>query len=254
MAELRIAVLVSIGRHPVSGAARWSRNDAAALGLALAFGLDTQPEVIHVGSPDDSALRDYLALGAATVEAIAWPPGDNVLPVLAARLRGYDLVLCGTRAEGGEASGLLPYLLSEALGAALLPGAIAVGIEGRRATVRQFLPKGRRRDVTAPLPVVVTVHPLAPSSLRYAYARQRAGRILPCVCELPASPYTAWTTEAARVRPRKLVAPEKRSGHARMLSATTTESRGGRVIQQGTPHDKAQAVLAYLREHGLIDY
>lgn len=250
MADLRVAVLVSVGRHPVSGAARWSRNDAAALGLALGF----KPDVIHVGSPDEAALADYLALGAPAVEAISLKPGDDVLPVLTARLRGYDLVLCGMRAEGGEASGLLPYLLSEALGAALLPGAIAVDIKGRSATARQFLPKGRRRDIAAPLPAVVTVHPLAPSSLRYAYAKQRAGRILRCASDLPATPYTAWTTEPARAKPRKLAAPEKRSGHARMLSATTTESRGGSVIQQGTPHEKAQAVLAYLREHGLIDY
>jgi electron transfer flavoprotein beta subunit len=27
----KLAVLVSVGRHPVSGAARYSRNDAAAL-------------------------------------------------------------------------------------------------------------------------------------------------------------------------------------------------------------------------------
>jgi electron transfer flavoprotein beta subunit len=39
-----------------------------------------------------------------------------------------------------------------------------------------------------------------------------------------------------------------------MLGATTTESRGGSVVIDGTPVEKAQAILAYLREHQLIDY
>ncbi|MBY4858993.1 electron transfer flavoprotein subunit beta/FixA family protein, partial [Burkholderia contaminans] len=44
------------------------------------------------------------------------------------------------------------------------------------------------------------------------------------------------------------------SGHARMLSATTTESRGGNVVNEGSSVEKAQVILAYLREHQLIDY
>jgi electron transfer flavoprotein beta subunit len=52
----------------------------------------------------------------------------------------------------------------------------------------------------------------------------------------------------------RLAAAEKRSGHARMLSATTTESRGGSVVIEGTSVEKAQVILAYLREHQLVDY
>lgn len=63
----RIAVLVSAGRHPVSGAPRYSRNDAAALdiGRALAAAHGAQLEVLHAGDPGNPALEDYLALGAA---------------------------------------------------------------------------------------------------------------------------------------------------------------------------------------------
>jgi len=32
------------------------------------------------------------------------------------------------------------------------------------------------------------------------------------------------------------------------------ESRGGAVITDGSPLEKAQAVIAYLRTHSLIDY
>ncbi|MFP3740111.1 electron transfer flavoprotein subunit beta/FixA family protein, partial [Burkholderia sp. SIMBA_019] len=49
----RIAVLVSVGRHPVSGTARYSCNDAAALevGRQLAENHRAQLDVIHAGDP-----------------------------------------------------------------------------------------------------------------------------------------------------------------------------------------------------------
>ena len=65
---------------------------------------------------------------------------------------------------------------------------------------------------------------------------------------------TAWTIKPATAKPVRLAAAEKRSGHARMLSATTTESRGGSVVIEGTSVEKAQVILAYLREHQLVDY
>jgi electron transfer flavoprotein beta subunit len=39
-----------------------------------------------------------------------------------------------------------------------------------------------------------------------------------------------------------------------MLAAIATESKGGAVVEQGTPAEKAEAILAYLREHRLIDW
>ncbi len=63
-----------------------------------------------------------------------------------------------------------------------------------------------------------------------------------------------WTTRAVERKPVRLAAADKRSGHARMLSATTTESRGGNVVIEGSSVEKAQVILAYLREHQLIDY
>ncbi|MBE0630174.1 MAG: electron transfer flavoprotein subunit beta/FixA family protein, partial [Burkholderia vietnamiensis] len=59
----RIAVLVSVGRHPVSGTARYSRNDAAALelGRQLAERHRAQLDVVHAGDPANQALAEYLA-------------------------------------------------------------------------------------------------------------------------------------------------------------------------------------------------
>jgi electron transfer flavoprotein beta subunit len=111
---MKIAVLVSVGRHPVSGTARYSRNDAAALTMALALAKthDATVDVLHAGDASNPALREYLALGARSVEVleIAVTPDlqADAAPPLAARLRGYDLILTGTRAEGAFDSGMEP--------------------------------------------------------------------------------------------------------------------------------------------------
>ena len=267
----KIAILVSVGRHPVSGTARYSRNDAAALTLAtrLAAQHHATLDVLHAGEPTNPALREYLALGAAKVEVLAVAVGDEIAPALTARLKGYDLVLTGTRAEGTEDSGMLPYQLADALGFALLASAVDIEIEAGVETadvetadveaahiaVRQFLPKGLRRRVRASLPALVAVHPMANATPRYAYAKLREGTIEPVlVSAANSSESLHWSIKPATAKPVRLAAAEKRSGHARMLSATTTESRGGSVVIEGTSVEKAQVILAYLREHQLVDY
>lgn len=257
----RIAVLVSVGRHPVSGTARYSRNDAAALTQATRLAAQHQAtlDVLHAGDSTNPALREYLALGAAKVEVLAVAAGDDIAPALTARLKGYDLALTGTRAEGTEDSGMLPYQLADALGFTLLASAVDIDIEAditeAHITVRQFLPKGLRRRVQASLPALVAVHPMANTTPRYAYAKLREGTIEPVLVSAanPAKS-NAWTIKPATAKPVRLAAAEKRSGHARMLSATTTESRGGSVVIEGTSVEKAQVILAYLREHQLVDY
>ncbi|UJH77044.1 electron transfer flavoprotein subunit beta/FixA family protein (plasmid) [Burkholderia cenocepacia] len=140
----RIAVLVSVGRHPVSGVARYSRNDAAALetGRQLAEQHRATLDVIHAGDPANSALAEYLALGAREVEVLACRDGDDAVHALAARVEGYDLVLTGTRAEGAYDTGMLPYRVAAALGYPLVGSAVDVTVEGGRAAVRQFCRKG----------------------------------------------------------------------------------------------------------------
>jgi electron transfer flavoprotein beta subunit len=253
----RIAVLVSVGRHPVSGAARYSRNDAAALeiGRTLAARHGARLDTIHAGDPANPALGDYLALGAERVEVLTCAPGSDAVAALAARLEGYDLVLTGTRAEGAFDSGMLPYQLAHALNLPLVGAAVDVTVEAGRIAVRQFLPKGVRRRVEAAWPALVAVHPLAGVTPRYAFARRRAGRVEPVpAAAAPDAEAAAWQIAAAPRKPVRLAAAEKRSGHARMLGATTTESRGGRVVNEGTSVEKAQVILGYLREHQLIDY
>jgi electron transfer flavoprotein beta subunit len=117
------------------------------------------------------------------------------------------------------------------------------------------MPKGLRRRVEVQLPALIAVHPRANATPTYAYARQREGTIYAVACAEPArATELAWTIRPASSKPVRLAAAEKRSGHARMLSATTTESRGGSVVIEGSSVEKAQVILAYLREHQLVDY
>ncbi|MGZ9712752.1 electron transfer flavoprotein subunit beta/FixA family protein [Glaciimonas sp. GNP009] len=268
----RLAVLVSVGRHPVSGIARYSRNDAAAMSMAVALAQSTAAislDIIHAGNPDNAALSDYLALGAKPVKVIALEDDQNIIPVLKQALENYDLILCGSCAEGGEASGMVPYLLASQLGLPIVADVIGITPDPASASddvktdimLQQFLPKGRRRAIAVTLPALLTVHPLAPSNARYAHASLQSGAIDRHKTRTQLSSVTnnldqqqAWRLSPATARPLKLVAQEKRSGHARMLSATVAESRGGRMIQEGSASEKAQAILTYLREHRLVDY
>jgi len=261
---MKIAVLVSVGRHPVSGAARYSRNDAAALTMALSLAKahSATLDVLHAGDPSNPALNEYLALGARSVEVLELPAtpefqADAAAP-LAARLRGYDLVLTGTRAEGAFDSGMLPYRVAHALEMPLIGAAVDLTLRDGCAEVRQFMPKGLRRRVEVQLPALIAVHPMANAVPKYAYARLREGTIRPVATHSESKSRDpdslAWTVRPASAKPVRLAAAEKRSGHARMLSATTTESRGGSVVIEGSSVEKAQVILAYLREHQLVDY
>jgi electron transfer flavoprotein beta subunit len=252
---LSIAVLVSAGRHPLSGVPRACRGDAVALGLGRRLAGDAL-RVVHAGSPEEPSLNDYLALGAGRIEVLAVAERQSLVAPIAAHLHDVDVILTGSRAERGAGSGLLPYDLARALGWPLIGNVLDARIEQNDIKIRQFLPKGKRRGIAAPVPVVLVVHPLAPAELNYAYARRVAGRI--AVTQPASLPerdnVAAMTIEPALRRPVKLKAQEKKAGHARLLSAIVSEARGGVVAFEGSPVDKAQIILSYIREHRLVDF
>ena len=100
---------------------------------------------------------------------------------------------------------------------------------------------------------VIGIHPLASAQPRYAHARLSAGAIT-AVASAGAPRDSAWRNEPVTSQPRRLAAVDQRSAHARMTAATVTQSRGGKVLNEGSAHHKAQGILAYLRAHRLIDY
>ena len=268
-----VTVLVSTSSHPLSGRPCTSRNDTLALEIARQLAGDS-PRTLHVGDPQDAALPDYLAFGARCVEVLPGAPGTDIVAELTEHVRSAKLILCGARAQSGEASGMLPYLLGAALKRPILADVLEIELVGDSVRATQFLPKGRRRTVTVSLPAIIAVHPLATALPRYAYARRVAGRIetlaaarttgastavvtatmLSAAAPPPTTPSSPWTLDTTDRVPVKLKAPDRRSGHARMLAATGSASRGGQVVNEGSNVEKAQAVLDYLREHDLIAF
>lgn len=256
MSKLTIAVLLSAGRHPVSGAPRACRGDAVALALGRRLG-GVDVLALHAGSMDEPALRDYLALGAGSVEVLAVPAGSDVAAPLAKKLAGVDLILTGSRTEQGAGSGILPYALARLLGRPIVSNVLEACIEGNEVRIRQFLPKGQRRGIAAPLPAILVVHPLAPAEIRYAYARRMSGRIGETAAEARSSEAgisPVWSVETGPRRPQILRAEDKKSAHARLLAATVSEAKGGVVAIDGSSVDKAQVMLSFLRDHRLVDF
>lgn len=259
----RIAALVSTAKHPSSGVARHCRNDSLAMtiGLNLAKQASAHMQIMHAGKPDNPALEDYLALGAMQIDVIE--AKCNIIESLATRLQNTDLILTGSRAESGDASGLLPYLLAEQLNLPLVAHALEIKLVADKAEILQFLPKGKRRLVSVQLPAVVMVHPLAAVDLHYAFAKQITGEIVTLRAILPAiqpalQPANASKAETqSEVEKRKsikLKAPENKTGHERLLAAISSENKGGTVVNEGNSVEKAQVIMDYLREHRLIDF
>ncbi|USZ50679.1 electron transfer flavoprotein subunit beta [Halomonas sp. DN3] len=156
--SLRLDVLLSVGRHRLTGRAQRADGDARALEMALSLrqALQTKkttpPEVElipwHLGPEDDdteAALRGYLGMGLDVIRWIKAPAAADAMAPLRASLtspsaedayhRQARLALCGMRAEQGEGTGMLPMVLAEQLGWAWVPGVVALerieAIEGR---------------------------------------------------------------------------------------------------------------------------
>jgi electron transfer flavoprotein beta subunit len=256
----KLACLVSVSAHPVSQEPRYSRNDGLALGLGLsiASAQNITLEVLHAGDVESPALSDYLALGANNIKVLPMGDNANLLDSLVTQLNNTDLIITGTRAEFNEDSGLLPYLLAEKLQIPLVNHALDVELKDGALEILQFLPKGKRRRIRVTLPAIVTVHPLASIKTNYVYANKVTGKITSLANGKDAHGLArqkpAWTIQAQCRKPNKLKALENISAHARMLSAISSESKSGLVVNEGTSVEKAQVILTYLREHYLIDF
>jgi electron transfer flavoprotein beta subunit len=247
--SLKIAVLVSAGKHPTSGQARHCRNDSLALQIGL--NLSNDVKVLHAGEPNNAALQDYLALGAPQIDVV--PATSDMIENLAAQLQNTDLILTGTRAENGEDSGLLPYLLAAKLNLPIVADALEITQRENQLEVLQFLPKGQRRRVLMSLPAVVAVHPSAAVTLNFIHARQSLGSISTLPAGNAATKPSQWLTGAPR-KPIKLVASATLTGHQRLMAAISSKAKGGAVVNEGNNVEKAQVILRYLREHQLIDF
>ncbi|MGQ9364927.1 electron transfer flavoprotein subunit beta [Azospirillum sp. ST 5-10] len=260
---VEVAVLLSVGRHPASGRGRRADTDARALEMAL--GLAQDPAVapdgaavhaLHAGDPADVALRDYLGMGLPALTVLGLASGcDPVGPLvrhLGARRPG--IVLAGRRAEGGEDSGMVPYLVAHGLDAALVPDVIGIRPQGDGgAEVLQALPRGQRRAVRVRLPFVATVHPAAPPPRPVAYGPARRGVIVAVAAEGPVDGFLAACEVAPwRPRPKLMAAGGGGSAQDRLRAATENKAGKGRLMVGVDPEEAARAIRDSLVEQGVL--
>jgi electron transfer flavoprotein beta subunit len=250
---LDIAVLLSVGRHPASGRARCAERDARALQVALSLADVARVHAIHAGDHDQPALRDYLGMGIDRLTVLALD-GDVSKPLAdhLAQLRPA-LVLTGSHAEWGEASGMLPYLVAQSLGAQLICEAASVTLSGDTAHVIQALPRGGRRALRVALPVTLTIDRGAPQARMSAFGPARRGQIevvaMDSTVGAPAMPED-WRRRPARVRPRRL-APVVGNAADRLRSIQSPRAGSGAKLQGADPVQSAQAIWQYLVQEGL---
>lgn len=251
---MKIAVLLSAGRHPVSGKPAPVSVELQAIRLAASLGAEVTG--LHAG-PDAAALTDTLGYGLPRLVHYRLDAEDDPMASLAAALRedAYDLILAGRAGQGGEDSGLLPYALASTLGLPIVADATALGEGSQPGTLslEQALPRGARRRLVVRLPALVTVHPAAPAPAPFAYAAVRRGsvEVLPGI----ASPRVESALEERAYRPRpKMIAKAAAGATAaeRLKAATQSASGGGRLLVDPAPEDAAREILAHLREIGVL--
>lgn len=254
---LRVSALISVGRHPGSGRARRAETDARAVELGLKLA-PTALEVIHAGDAQQPALRAYAGMGLQRIRVLEQSVAADALPVLTRYLRTDmpDIVLTGVKAENGESSGLLPYLLAEALGCPVVTGiADILHIGNGVAEVLQALPRGQRRALRVPLPFVASVDMAAATPRQSAYgpgsraemkALANSGAVLDEV-------RSGWSESPARKRPKRLKVVKAKTAADRFKAATAkSQAAGGQVLRDKPAAEMAQAVFDLLLEEGVL--
>ena len=254
---LRVAVLVSIGRHPSSGRSRRAEQDARALELGLAIA-PTALEVVHAGNPSSDALRDYAGMGVESLRVLEQDAGSDAVAALSEYLNVEfpDLILTGVRAESGEGSGMLPFLLGEKLGLPVVTRIAEITSVGEEyAELLQALPRGQRRAVRVRLPFIASVDMAASAPRQSAYGpAQRAGinsedRGIHLLDEARA----AWSEAPARKLPKRLKVVKAKTAADRFKAATAKSTGdGGRVMSNESAQEKAKAIFDLLLEEGVI--
>ncbi|MFP8966286.1 electron transfer flavoprotein subunit beta [Pokkaliibacter sp. CJK22405] len=251
-----IQVLVSVGAHPKTARPRRSDQDARALELALSLNAG-KVNALHAGNSDEHALRQYLGMGCDSLTAIELPEGADAVPALVSALRQSksNLVLCGGRAEQGESSGMVPYLVAESLGWSVVPRVAAIESRaGNEVVVLQALPRGQRRKLSVKLPCLLCVDEAGPAARQSAYGLAMRGDVATASADIVMDEVaSSWDKAPARKRAKRLKVVKATSAADRFKAATAKQSGGGgKVITPKTPEEGAAAILAMLKEEGVL--
>ena len=173
----QVAVLISLARHPKSGRLMLSPNDARALAVAKEMADDVR--LIHVGETAHAlTLRQYLGLGFPSLELIEMTDGADICEVLISYLQkdAPKVILTGLYALGQEDTGLVPYVLAEALSRHLVDRVLSVVTASN--TAHQLFSRVQRRQLSFPELAILAVSSNAPPTLEFA-ARLSSGDSAP---------------------------------------------------------------------------
>lgn len=254
--NLNITTLISVGQHPKSGRARRAEQDARAVELGLKMA-GARSRLVHVGESGETGLRQYLGMGLPELTQLTAGPDADAVPALLAHLKREptDIVLTGIRAEQGEASGMVPYLLAEQLGWPVVSRIADIRkVEDGKAEVLQALPRGQRRLLRVPLPFIATVDNAAPDARQYAYGPGRRGQLAATASQAPVDEARqVWEEHPAKPRPKRLNVVKAKSAADRFKAATAKpQGQGGQVIRDGTDREKAEAIMELLVSEGVV--
>ncbi|WP_432695875.1 electron transfer flavoprotein subunit beta [Marinobacterium sp. YM272] len=256
-ANLRIAALVSVGKHPGSGRARRAEQDARAVEMGLSMAPQGL-EVLHAGDPHAEALRAYAGMGLKKLRILQQGESADAVPALSQYLDQSkpDIILTGVRAESGESSGMMAYLLGEKLGMPVVTRiAEIVSIDNGQANLLQALPRGQRRALRVPLPFVASVDmaAAAPRQSAFGPASRAEMEAKDAGVEVLDEVQASWSEAPARKRPKRLKVVKAKTAADRFKAATAKSSGdGGKVLRDKPASEMAQAVFDLLLEEGVI--
>lgn len=256
---LNIVSLVSVGRHPQSGRERRAEQDSRAVELGMNLGVQKRANltVLHAGSSAEPVLRNYAGVGLSSLEVLELDEKDDAVPSLESYLKASDtdIVLTGVRAESGESSGMVPYLLAETLGWPLVPRiADIVSVEDGVAEVMLALPRGQRRALSVPLPFVASVDSAAPAARQSAYGPgMRANIDGASVATQVDQERDQWQSTPAKPRPKRLKVVKAKTAADRFKAATAKpQGKAGKVMKNESAQEQAEEIFKLLLEEKVI--
>ncbi|MCZ7573011.1 MAG: hypothetical protein M5U01_31035 [Ardenticatenaceae bacterium] len=234
--------------------------------------------LVTVGSMSEATMGAYLGLGVDEGLQVLDEGLDSLGPVQVAWLLAQvirpvapDLVLCGERATGGPATGLVPIALAEFLSLPVVTEAAALEVGTDDVTVERLIERGDRQVLQAPWPAVVTVA-RAFRSPRYpalAKARRATRRRLSLAAlgitrdeldRVTAGPQEV-AREKARPRPKRIYVPPSTLSAAERMAALMAGGRkasarkeGDEKFLEGSPPEVAAKIIEFLKRERILEW